>query len=235
MLCEVNPCICCMWPRNGHVFALAPDQLSLSQVKLLNYCAFLTQCWWWYQPGHWTHRIWDIHHMVFWRNSWYINIWSYFLCKVITGEFHQTPTEDILQWRTDENICLDKSKKSFAYVIRNMIHQMVLTRYLEVSISLGWIYIGFNGIIIHAPRKYLISANLAKFAAHYFTLEIRPKMYIYMIISTHHLVNISYTTYPMPRLIPSPILSKKSTIVGQFALGKAQLVWRQSKNMTISR
>ena len=103
MLCEVNPCIWCILPRYGHVFALAPDQLSLSQGKLSNYCAFLTQYGWWYQPGHWICRIWDIHQVVCWKNHINIHFWSYFQCKVVSGEFRQIGRDQILTWRMDYN------------------------------------------------------------------------------------------------------------------------------------
>ena len=86
----------------------APWLTTTSQVILLGYLPCLTGYGLTDQPRNEPRPLWGLHREVCWNNQRNIDIWSYFLYKLLSGNFRQIVTDQILLRRMDKNTSLIK-------------------------------------------------------------------------------------------------------------------------------
>ena len=81
----------------------APGLTIPSEVILLWYLSCLTEYGLTDRPGDGPRLIWGLHREISWKNQRNIDIWSYFLYKLLSGNFRQIVTDQILLRCTDKN------------------------------------------------------------------------------------------------------------------------------------
>ena len=108
ILFKGTPCTCVFDPEMILFGRKAPGLTIPSEVILLWYLSCLTAYGLTDRPGDGPRLIWGLHREICWKNQRNIDIWSYFLYKLLSGNFRQIVTDQIILRRMDKNTSLIK-------------------------------------------------------------------------------------------------------------------------------